>query len=119
MAQPQQYRMLRKVIQHLDVMPLQVLLDATIVAVNLTENLEYGVKWLFKNSGPDGLEGVGIIGAIAQGARVAAATCIDFEDLFVIEPILWPGATDTALLWVGCDAFAGLIRRNDCCCELN
>lgn len=72
MAQPQQYRMLRKVIKHLDVMPLQVLLDATIVAVNLTENLEYGVKWLFKNSGPDGLEGIGIIGTVAQGATAAA-----------------------------------------------
>jgi len=73
MAQPQQYRMLSKVIKHLDVMPLQVLLDATIVAVNLTENLEYGVKWLFKNSGPDGLEGIGIIGAVAQGATAAAS----------------------------------------------
>lgn len=73
MAQPQQYRMISTVIKHLDVMPLQVLLDATIVAVNLTENLEYGLKWLFKNSGPDGLEGVGIIGAVAQGATAAAS----------------------------------------------
>jgi len=73
MAEPQQYRMLSKVIKHLDVMPLQVLLDATIVAVNLTENLEYGVKWLFKNSGPDGLEGIGIIGTVAQGATAAAS----------------------------------------------
>jgi general secretion pathway protein D len=73
MAEPQQYRMLSKVIKHLDVMPLQVLLDATIVAVNLTDNLEYGVKWLFKNSGPDGLEGIGIIGSVAQGAVAAAS----------------------------------------------
>jgi len=73
MAEPQQYRMLSKVIQHLDVMPLQILLDATIVAVNLTENLEYGVKWLFKNSGPDGLQGVGILGTVAQGATAAAS----------------------------------------------
>ncbi|MCF7970028.1 MAG: type II secretion system secretin GspD [Methylococcaceae bacterium] len=73
MAEPQQYRMISKVIQHLDVMPLQVLLDATIVAVNLTENLEYGVKWLFKNSGPDGLEGVGLIGLAATGATAAAS----------------------------------------------
>ncbi|MDF1584260.1 MAG: type II secretion system secretin GspD [Methyloprofundus sp.] len=73
MAEPQQYRMISKVIQHLDVMPLQVLLDATIVAVNLTENLEYGVKWLFKNSGPDGLEGIGLIGLAATGATAAAS----------------------------------------------
>ncbi len=73
MAEPQQYRMLSKVIKRLDVMPLQVMLDATIVAVNLTENLEYGVKWLFKNSGPDGLEGLSILGAAGSAALAAAS----------------------------------------------
>ena len=72
MAEPQQYRMLSKIIKHLDVMPLQVLIDATIVAVKLEDNLAYGVKWLFKNSGPDGLQGIGILGTIAEGATAAA-----------------------------------------------
>ncbi|MCK5665883.1 MAG: hypothetical protein KAI17_20485, partial [Thiotrichaceae bacterium] len=64
MAEPQQYRMLSKIIKHLDVMPLQVLLDATIVAVKLDEDLAYGVQWLFRNSGPNGLQGVGASGVM-------------------------------------------------------
>lgn len=62
MAEPQQYRTLSKIIKHLDVMPLQVLIDASIVAVKLDGSLSYGVEWLFRNSGPDGLQGVGISG---------------------------------------------------------
>lgn len=51
-AKPQQYRLVKKIVQELDVMPLQVLIDATIVAVTLTDDLQYGVKWLFqKNQG--------------------------------------------------------------------
>lgn len=73
MAEPQQYRMLSKIIKRLDVMPLQVLIDATIVAVKLDDDFSYGVQWAFNNSGPDGLEGVGLLGAAAGGA-VAAAT---------------------------------------------
>ncbi len=62
MAEPQQYRTLSKIIKHLDVMPLQVLIDASIVAVKLDDSLSYGVEWLFRNSGPDGLQGVGVSG---------------------------------------------------------
>jgi general secretion pathway protein D len=49
-AKPQQYRLIKKIIQQLDVMPLQVLIDATIVSVDLTNKLQYGVKWLFENN---------------------------------------------------------------------
>jgi general secretion pathway protein D len=49
-AKPQQYRLIKKIIQQLDVMPLQVLIDATIVAITLTDDLKYGVKWLFENN---------------------------------------------------------------------
>lgn len=73
MAEPQQYRMLSKIIKRLDVMPLQVLIDATIVAVKLEDNLAYGVRWMFKNSGPDGLQGIGILGAVADGALAASS----------------------------------------------
>lgn len=73
MAEPQQYRTLSKIIKHLDVMPLQVLIEATIVAVKLEDNLSYGVRWLFKNSGPNGLQGVGILGAAAGGALAASS----------------------------------------------
>ncbi|MEQ1636935.1 MAG: type II secretion system secretin GspD [Methylococcales bacterium] len=71
-AKPQQYRLIKKIIQQLDVMPLQVLIDATIVAVNLKDELSYGVKWLFTKDikeGSDisigGLDGSKLIGAAA------------------------------------------------------
>lgn len=74
MAEPQQYRMLSKIIKHLDVMPLQVLIDATIVAVTLTDDLSYGVKWLFKNSGPDGLQGGGTLGGSLAGLAASGVS---------------------------------------------
>lgn len=52
-AQPQQYKSLHKIIKQLDVMPLQVLVDATIVSVNLSDNLEYGVKWALTDLVPE------------------------------------------------------------------
>lgn len=73
MAEPQQYRMLSKIIKHLDVMPLQVLLDATIVAVRLGDELEYGVEWLFRNSGPGGLQGVGASGTPSSLTSLASS----------------------------------------------
>ncbi|MFI3199494.1 MAG: type II secretion system protein GspD, partial [Methylococcaceae bacterium] len=39
------------VITQLDIMPLQVLIDATVVEVNLKGNLKYGISWYFKHGG--------------------------------------------------------------------
>jgi general secretion pathway protein D len=44
-ATPQEYEVIHKVITQLDAMPLQVLIDATIVSVTLTDNLRYGIQW--------------------------------------------------------------------------
>ncbi|MGR9044380.1 MAG: type II secretion system secretin GspD [Gammaproteobacteria bacterium] len=45
----QEYGVIRKVIEQLDVMPLQVLIDATIVDVTLTDNLQYGIEWFLQH----------------------------------------------------------------------
>jgi len=45
MAKAQEYRDIETVIKQLDVMPLQVLIDATIVEVDLTDSLQYGLQW--------------------------------------------------------------------------
>jgi general secretion pathway protein D len=37
------------VIEQLDMMPLQVLIDATVVQVKLTDKLQYGISWYFKH----------------------------------------------------------------------
>ncbi len=72
LAEPQQYRMLSKIIKHLDVMPLQVLINATIVEVTLTDNLEYGLQWAF-NSGNVPGGGGGALGSVIEGLADTAA----------------------------------------------
>jgi general secretion pathway protein D len=47
-AKPRDYRMIEDTIKRLDVVPLQVLIEATIAEVTLTDNLQYGVEWYFK-----------------------------------------------------------------------
>ena len=48
-ATPQQFDSVMNVIKQLDVMPLQVLIDATIVEVTLNDDLEYGIKWFIES----------------------------------------------------------------------
>jgi len=50
-ATAQEYEIIRPIINQLDVMPLQVLVDATIVEVTLTDNLQYGLQWYFGHGG--------------------------------------------------------------------
>jgi general secretion pathway protein D len=49
-ASSREYEVIRPIIAQLDVMPLQVLIDATIVEVDLKNDLKYGMQWSF-NSG--------------------------------------------------------------------
>lgn len=58
-ATAQAYEILKKVISQLDVAPLQVLIDSTVVEVSLTDELQYGVQWFFRHSiGPYGASAV-------------------------------------------------------------
>ena len=45
MGTPQEYAKILPVIKQLDIMPLQVLIDATIAQVDLKDDLKYGIKW--------------------------------------------------------------------------
>jgi len=47
-AKAQEYKEIEAVIKELDVLPLQVLIDATIAEVELTDDLKYGIKWYFQ-----------------------------------------------------------------------
>ncbi len=47
LATPQDYRMVEDAIDQLDVLPLQVLIEATILEVTLNDDLEFGVQWFF------------------------------------------------------------------------
>ena len=48
-ASAQEYEAIQRIIKDLDVTPLQVLIDATIVEVQLTDELRYGLQWFFKS----------------------------------------------------------------------
>lgn len=43
------YAQVEKAVQKLDVPPMQVLVEASIVEVTLSDELEYGLQWFFKN----------------------------------------------------------------------
>jgi general secretion pathway protein D len=49
-ASPKQYKDIVAAIRQLDVAPLQVLIQATILEVSLTDVLEYGVEWYLNNA---------------------------------------------------------------------
>jgi general secretion pathway protein D len=51
-ATGQAWRSIKQVIEKLDVMPLQVHIEAQVVEVNLTGDLQYGVTWYFENAIP-------------------------------------------------------------------
>ncbi|WP_028917498.1 MULTISPECIES: type II secretion system secretin GspD [Pseudoxanthomonas] len=49
-ARPSAWRSIREVIDKLDVMPLQVHIEAQVAEVKLTGELSYGVNWYFENA---------------------------------------------------------------------
>ena len=69
-ASPAQWESIRRAIERLDTMPLQVHIEAQVVEVQLTGELSYGVNWFFENAVQDVAElpnaqGRGIWGDIA------------------------------------------------------
>lgn len=59
MATPADYEKVMRAIQKIDVLPLQVLVEATIVEVTLKDELRYGLQWYFKSKiGGKTLQGV-------------------------------------------------------------
>ncbi len=61
-ATNEEYKDIEDAIKRLDISPLQVLLEATIVEVELTGDLEYGTQWFFRNNNIDGNTGIGRLG---------------------------------------------------------
>jgi general secretion pathway protein D len=70
MAKPQDFRDIEAVIKQLDIMPMQVLIDATIIEVALTDELKYGLKWYFTHS-EGGTDGAALLSDTAAAALAA------------------------------------------------
>jgi general secretion pathway protein D len=49
-ARPRDYKMIESLIKRLDIVPLQVLIEATIAEVTLNDNLQYGLEWFFSHA---------------------------------------------------------------------
>ncbi|NHI02073.1 type II secretion system secretin GspD [Oceanimonas sp. MB9] len=64
MAASADYAKVEQAIKRLDQLPLQVLVEATIVEVSLEDELRYGLQWFFKNSLGGGRSGVGAVGSL-------------------------------------------------------
>ena len=50
MASAEEYRQIEAALRRLDIVPLQVLIEATIAEITLTDELRYGLEWFFKNN---------------------------------------------------------------------
>jgi general secretion pathway protein D len=48
LATPREYRTIEAALQKLDIPPLQVMIEAVVAEVTLTDELRYGVQWLFQ-----------------------------------------------------------------------
>lgn len=59
-------------LKRLDIAPIQVLIEASIIEVTLTDDLEYGLQWLFSGGAPGSLSGRGAISSVAGGALGSA-----------------------------------------------
>ncbi|MBY0226284.1 MAG: type II secretion system secretin GspD [Hyphomicrobium sp.] len=52
-ATPGEWRRIRQVLMEVDVMPPQVLIEATIAEVTLTDDLKFGLRWFFEKGGSE------------------------------------------------------------------
>jgi general secretion pathway protein D len=73
MASPFEYQAIEKLLKELDVMPLQVLVDAMIVEVKLDDSLKYGLQWLFKHGSGQAALATSTGGTILDAAAAAAS----------------------------------------------
>ncbi len=99
-ARPRDYRMVEDAIKRLDVVPLQVLIEATIAEVTLNDSLQYGLQW-FLNKGKNKFElngnALGTGGALS-GTALGRGVPGDIAAVFPSFNYLYTGSSITALL---------------------
>ncbi len=83
MAKAQDYRDIEAVIKQLDIMPLQVLIEATIIEVTLTDALKYGLQWYFSHRVNENTYGAGALGQIGSDAIKAGSAYGGFTYLLL------------------------------------
>jgi type II secretory pathway component GspD/PulD (secretin) len=76
-ATPKKYKALESLLKKLDVMPVQVLIEASVAEVTLKDSLKYGLEWFLKNT--DGsqtniLRTLGGLGGVGGGLDYSIIT---------------------------------------------
>ena len=71
MSDNETYQQIQDALKRLDVMPMQVQVEASIMEVSLSDSLEYGLQWYFKNS-MFGKDGKGMLDLDASSGLSAA-----------------------------------------------
>jgi general secretion pathway protein D len=71
-AKPQEWKEIEAVIKELDMLPMQVLIDATIVEVLLRGELKYGLQWVINGTG-GGSNKFALLGPIGRNLAAAAS----------------------------------------------
>jgi len=61
LATPHEYEKIERTLNKLDVVATQVLIEASIIEVTLTDGLEYGLEWAFDNNLGGGDTGTGLL----------------------------------------------------------
>jgi general secretion pathway protein D len=66
-ATGRQYRTIQAALEKLDRVATQVIIEASILEVSLTDDLRYGLEWTFKNGLGSDYDGVGVLANAASG----------------------------------------------------
>ncbi|MFN3919718.1 MAG: secretin N-terminal domain-containing protein, partial [Methylohalobius sp.] len=61
-ADQENYRAIERVIKQLDILPLQVLIEASIIEITLRDELQYGLQWFIRNKLPQESNKLGLVG---------------------------------------------------------
>lgn len=71
-ASAMQYRIIESALEQLDVVATQVIIEASILEVSLTDELRYGLEWTFSNRIGSDYNGEGILSSIADATGPAS-----------------------------------------------
>jgi len=67
-ATPKKYKALESLVKKLDVMPVQVLIEASVAEVTLTDTLQYGLEWFLKNTAGSQTSVLQTLGGLGLGS---------------------------------------------------
>ncbi|WP_051543025.1 type II secretion system secretin GspD [Thiothrix lacustris] len=87
MSTEETYQQIQDSLKRLDIMPMQVQVEASIMEVTLSDGLEYGLQWYFKNNGNAfGASGLG--GLASSGDSYSAPSGFSFSATLGAERVM-------------------------------